>query len=173
MTKSNITAEMIKELRTSTGAGIMDCKRALQEADGDLKKAAEVLQKQGFAKAEKRSQREVKNGLVDVYIHTGGRIGAMVEINCESDFVARTDDFKALAHNIALQIAASEPQYVCVDDIPENLRAEANPAEACLLSQPFIRDPQRSVQDIVTEAVAKIGENIKVRRFARFELGKG
>jgi elongation factor Ts len=97
----------------------------------------------------------------------------MVEINCESDFVARTDDFKSLAHNIAMQIAASEPQYVCVDDIPENLRSEANPAEACLLSQPFIRDPQRSVQDIVTEAVAKIGENIKVRRFARFELGKG
>jgi elongation factor Ts len=172
MTKTNITAEMIKELRTSTGAGVMDCKRALQEADGDLKKAAEFLQKQGLAKAEQKAQREVKNGLIDVYIH-GGRIGAMVEINCETDFVARNEDFKALAHNIAMQIAAGEPQYVCVDDIPENLRAEANPAEACLLSQPFIRDPQRSVQDIVTEAVAKIGENIKVRRFARFELGKG
>jgi elongation factor Ts len=172
MTKINITAEMIKELRTSTSAGVMDCKRALQEADGDLKKAAEFLQKQGLAKAEQKAQREVKNGLIDVYIH-GGRIGAMVEINCETDFVARNEDFKALAHNIAMQIAAGEPQYVCVDDIPENLRAEANPAEACLLSQPFIRDPQRSVQDIVTEAVAKIGENIKVRRFARFELGKG
>ena len=172
MTNSNITAEMIKELRDSTGAGIMDCKRALQEASGDLKKAAEVLQKQGFAKAEKRSQREVKNGLIDVYVH-GGRIGAMVEINCESDFVARTDDFKALAHNIAMQIAASEPQYVCADDIPENLRAETNPVETCLLSQPFIRDPQRSIQDVITEVIAKTGENIKVRRFARFELGKG
>ena len=150
----------------------MDCKRALQDADGDMTKAAEVLQKQGLAKAEKRAQREAKNGLIDVYIH-GGRIGALVEINCESDFVARTDDFKALAHNIAMQVAASEPQYVCVDDIPENLRAEANPAEACLLSQPFIRDPQRSIQDIITEVIAKTGENIKVRRFARFELGKG
>jgi elongation factor Ts len=172
MTKGNITAELVKELRSSTGAGIMDCKRALQEAEGDMKKAAEFLQKHGLAKAEQRSQREAKNGLIDVYIH-GGRIGAMVEINCESDFVARTEDFKALAHDIAMQVAASEPQYLCADDIPENLRAEANPAETCLLSQPFIRDPQRSVQDIVTEAVAKIGENIKVRRFARFELGKG
>jgi elongation factor Ts len=172
MTNSNITAETIKELRNSTGAGIMDCKRALQEADGDLKKAADVLQKQGFAKAEKRAQREAKNGLIDVYIH-GGRIGALIEINCESDFVARTEDFKALAHDIAMQIAASEPQYVCVDDIPENLRAEANPAETCLLSQPFIRDPQRSIQDIITAVIAKTGENIKIRRFARFELGKG
>jgi len=172
MTKSNITAESVKELRNMTGAGVMDCKRALQDADGDMTKAAEVLQKQGLAKAEKRAQREAKNGLIDVYIH-GGRIGALVEINCESDFVARTDDFKALAHNIAMQVAASEPQYVCVDDIPENLRAEANPAEACLLSQPFIRDPQRSIQDIITEVIAKTGENIKVRRFARFELGKG
>ncbi len=155
-----------------TGAGVMDCKRALQDADGDMTKAAEVLQKQGLAKAEKRAQREAKNGLIDVYIH-GGRIGALVEINCESDFVARTEDFKALAHHIAMQVAASEPQYVCVDDIPENLRTEANPAEACLLSQPFIRDPQRSIQDIITEVIAKTGENIKVRRFARFELGKG
>ena len=150
----------------------MDCKRALQDADGDMKKAAEGLQKQWLAKAEKRAQREAKNGLIDVYIH-GGRIGALIEINCESDFVARTEDFKALAHDIAMQIAASEPQYVCVDDIPENLRAEANPVEACLLSQPFIRDPQRSIQDIITAVIAKTGENIKVRRFARFELGKG
>jgi elongation factor Ts len=172
MTKSNITAESVKELRNLTGAGVMDCKRALQDADGDMTKAAEVLQKQGLAKAEKRAQREAKNGLIDVYIH-GGRIGALIEINCESDFVARTEDFKALAHDIAMQIAASEPQYVCVDDIPENLRAEANPAEACLLSQPFIRDPQRSIQDIITAVIAKTGENIKVRRFARFELGKG
>ncbi len=150
----------------------MDCKRALEEAGGDMKKAAEFLQKQGLDKAEKRSQREAKNGLIDVYIH-GGRIGAIVEINCESDFVARTEAFKALAHDIAMQVTAADPRFLCADDIPENLRAETNPAEACLLSQPFIRDPQRSIQDIVTEAVAKIGENIKVRRFARFELGKG
>jgi len=172
MTKTNITAEMVKELRNATGAGIMDCKRALQDADGDMTKAAEALQKQGLAKAEKRSQREAKNGLIDVYIH-GGRMGALVEINCESDFVARTEDFKALAQDIAMQVTATDPRFVNAEDIPEEIRADVDPAEICLLSQPFIRDPQRSIQDIITEVIAKTGENIKVRRFARFELGKG
>jgi elongation factor Ts len=172
MTKSNITTETIKELRNITGAGIMDCKCALQEVDGDMTKALEILQKQGFAKAEKRAQREAKNGLIDVYVH-GGRIGAMVEINCESDFVARTEDFKALVHDIAMQVTATDPRFVSVDAIPAKIRADVNPVEVCLLSQPFIRDPQRSIQDIITEVIAKTGENIKVRRFARFELGKG
>ena len=172
MTKSNITSESVKELRNMTGAGVMDCKRALQDADGDMTKATEVLQKQGLAKAEKRAQREAKNGLIDVYIH-GGRIGALVEINCESDFVARTEDFKALAHNISMQVTATDPRFVNADDIPAEIRADVNPVEVCLLSQPFIRDQQRSIQDIITEVIAKTGENIKVRRFARFELGKG
>ena len=173
MTKSNVTTETIKELRNITGAGILDCKCALQEVDGDMTKALEILQKQGFAKAEKRAQREARNGLIDVYIHTGGRIGALVEINCESDFVARTEDFKALAHNIAMQVTATDPRFVNADDIPAEIRADVNPVEVCLLSQPFIRDPQRSIKDIITEVIAKTGENIKVRRFARFELGKG
>ena len=150
----------------------MDCKRALQDTDGDMTKAAEALQKQGLAKAEKRAQREARNGLIESYIH-GGRIGAMVEINCESDFVARTEDFKTLAHDIAMQVAATDPRFLCADDIPTESRAQVDPVETCLLSQPFIRDPQRSIQDIVTEVIAKTGENIKVRRFARFELGKG
>lgn len=172
MTNTKITAEQVKELREMTGAGVMDCKRALQEAEGDMTKAAEALQKQGLAKAEKRSQRAANCGLIDVYIH-GGRIGALVEINCESDFVARTEGFKVLAHDIAMQVTATDPRFVSADDIPAEIRAEVDPVEACLLSQPFIRDPQRSIQDIITEVIAKTGENIKVRRFARFELGKG
>lgn len=172
MTNTKITAEQVKELREMTGAGVMDCKRALQEAESDMTKAAEALQKQGLAKAEKRSQREAKCGLIDVYIH-GGRIGALVEINCESDFVARTEGFKTLAHDIAMQVTATDPRFVSADDIPAEIRAEVDPVEACLLSQPFIRDPQRSIQDIITEVIAKTGENIKIRRFARFELGKG
>jgi elongation factor Ts len=172
MTQTKITAESVKELRDMTGAGIMDCKRALQETDGDMSKATEALQKQGLAKAEKRSQREAKCGIIDVYIH-GGRIGALVEINCESDFVARTEDFKVLAHDIAMQVTATDPRFVKAEDIPAEISEEVDPAEVCLLSQPFIRDPQRSIQDVITEVIAKTGENIKVRRFARFELGKG
>lgn len=169
-----VTTDMIKDLREKTGAGIMDCKRALQQADGDLEGAAEILYQQGYQKAEKKAGREAREGLVEVYIHTGGRIGALVELNCESDFVARTDDFKSLAHDIAMQVAATDPQYVCVDDMPQGVNAdsELDPVEVCLLSQPFIKDPQRNIQDIITETVAKVRENIKVRRFARFELGK-
>ena len=173
MAEVKITTETIKEIRSITGAGIMDCKRALQETTGDMEKALDLLRERGFAKAEKRSEREVREGLVDVYIHTGGRIGALVEVNCESDFVARTDDFKELVHNIAMQIAATDPGFMSPDDIPDDLDEEVNPAEVCLLCQPFIRDPQRSIQDIVTEVIAKTGENIKVNRFTRFELGKG
>ena len=169
-----VTTDMIKDLREKTGAGIMDCKRALQQTDGDLEGAAEILFQQGYQKAEKKADREAREGLVEVYIHTGGRIGALVEVNCESDFVARTDDFKALAHDIAMQVAATDPQYVCVEDMPQENDSDdqLDPVEVCLLSQPFIKDPQKSIQDIITETVAKVRENIKVRRFARFELGK-
>ncbi len=169
-----VTTDMIKDLREKTGAGIMDCKRALQQTDGDLEGAAEILFQQGYQKAEKKAEREAREGLVEVYIHTGGRIGALVEVNCESDFVARTDDFKSLAHDIAMQVAATDPLYVCVEDMPQEGSSddELDPVEVCLLSQPFIKDPQKTIQDIVTETVARVRENIKVRRFARFELGK-
>lgn len=169
-----VTTEEIKELRSITGAGIMDCKRALQEAGGDLEGAIEVLRRKGFEKAEKKAHREARQGLVETYIHTGGRIGAMVEVNCESDFVANTDDFRQLVHDIAMQVAATDPQYLSPDDIPEDAQADDEPdlAQICLMSQPFIRDPEKSIKDITTEVVAKVGENIKVRRFARFEVGK-
>lgn len=169
-----VTTDMIKELREKTGAGIMDCKRALQETGGDLQGATDILYQQGYQKAEKKADREAREGLVEVYIHTGGRIGALVEVNCESDFVANTDDFKSLAHDIAMQVAATDPQYICVEDMPQGADSddELDPVEVCLLSQPFIKDPQRTIQDILTETVAKVRENIKVRRFARFELGK-
>ena len=163
-----ISVETIKELRGATGAGIMDCKKALQEADGNLNDATEILRKQGFAKAEKKAHREVSQGLVEAYIHTGGRIGALVEVNCESDFVAKTDELKTLAHDLAMQVAATDPTFLSSEGIPE----EVEPKEACLLFQPFIRDPERTVQDISTETIARVGENIKIRRFARFELGK-
>ena len=169
-----VSTDIIKELRGLTGAGIMDCKRALQDAGGDLKEATEILLKKGYAKAEKKAQREAREGLVETYTHTGGRIGALVEINCESDFVARTDDFKNLAHDIAMQVAATDPRFMHSDDIPADKPSdeELDPSQVCLLSQPFIKDPQKTVQDVIIEAIAKVGENIKVRRFARFELGK-
>jgi len=169
-----ITTDAIKELRSLTGAGIMDCKKALQDSGGDLKEATEILLQKGYAKAEKKAHREARQGLVETYIHTGGRIGALVEINCESDFVARTDDFKNLAHDIAMQVAAAEPKFLSSDDIPTDIAPdeELDPVQLCLLSQPFIRDPQKTVQDVIVETIAKVGENIKVRRFARFELGK-
>jgi elongation factor Ts len=163
-----ITTEAINELRGISGAGIMDCKRALQDAGGNLDNAIETLRKQGFAKAEKKADREARQGLIEVYIHTGGRIGAMLEVNCESDFVAHTDEFKRLAHDLAMQVAASDPSFLNSDDIPDG----ADPSEDCFLEQPFIKDPQRTVQDVITETIARVGENIKVRRFARFELGK-
>ena len=163
-----ITIQTIKELRGATGAGIMDCKKALQEASGNMDDATEILRKQGFAKAEKKAHREVSQGLVEAYIHTGGRIGALVEVNCESDFVAKTDELKTLAHDLAMQVAATDPTFLNSEGIPEGVE----PNEACLLSQPFIKDPERTIQDIVTETIAKVGENIKIRRFARFELGK-
>ena len=162
------TTEQIKELRAITGAGIMDCKRALEETKGDIDAALAVLKQQGLVKAEKKAHREVRQGLVESYVHPGGRIGAMVEVNCETDFVAHTDEFKKLACDLTLQVAAMDPLFIDSDDIPEGM----DPGQVCLLHQPFIRDPEKTVQDIITETIAKVGENIKVRRFARFELGK-
>jgi len=165
-----VSIDSIKALRDRTGAGIMDSKRALQEAGGDPEKAEEVLKQQGIASASKKASRETNQGLVNSYIHSGGRIGAMVEVNCETDFVARTDDFKTLAHDLAMQVAAMAPAYVDSTDIPE--RADGNAQEACLMQQPYIKDPTKTVQDLVNEMVGKLGENVRVRRFSRFSLGE-
>lgn len=164
-----ITVEMVKDLRQKTSAGIMDCKEALTKTDGNIEKALEILRAKGFAEAEKKAQRVAKQGLVEAYVHPGGRLGALVEVNCESDFVARTEEFKCLAHDLAMQVAALAPQYLAAEDIPPGTDVEA--AQACLLLQPFIKDPARTIRDVITEVVAKVGENIKVKRFARFELG--
>ncbi|MBI4300316.1 MAG: translation elongation factor Ts [Chloroflexi bacterium] len=164
-----ISAAMVKALREATGAGVMDCKRALAEAGGDVAVAKEILRKQGMAIAEKKVSRVASQGLVESYLHAGGRIGAMVEINCETDFVARTPEFKDLAHNLAMQVAATGPLFVRQEEMPaEN---DLVPEEACLLLQSYIKSPDKKVQDIVMEAIAKTGENIVVRRFCRFELG--
>lgn len=164
-----ISVVAVKELRAKTGAGVMDCKRALEETGGDQARAVEILRQQGLARAEKKAARLASQGLVEAYIHAGGRIGALVELNCESDFVARTEEFKALAHDLAMQVAATAPQYVSEDDVPDGVVVD--PAEVCLLAQPFIRRPEITVRQVISEAIARVGENIRVRRFARFELG--
>jgi len=148
----------------------MDCRAALIEAGGDIDKAVEILKKQSLFKAQKKTERVVRQGVVETYIHTGGRIGAMIEINCETDFVARTDVFKELVHNIAMQVAAQEPICISQDKMPKD--SEVPPEVACLLLQPFIKSPELTVQDLINEAIAKTGENIKINRFARFELGQ-
>jgi elongation factor Ts len=168
--KTAVSADDVRSLRERTGAGVMDCKRALEAADGDVDRAVAVLQERGLALAEKRAHRETSQGLVEAYIHAGGRIGSMVEVNCETDFVARTDDFRVLAHDLAMQVAATSPMAVSEEDLPSG--AEGDPAELCLLRQPFIKDPSRTVDDVVKEVIAKTGENIRVSRFARFELGQ-
>lgn len=164
-----VSAETIKELREKTGAGVMDCRKALDEAGGNMDKACELLIQRGIALAEKKATRVANQGIIETYVHSGGKIGVMVEINCETDFVARTEQFKALAHDIAMQIAAMSPQFVSREDIPPG--TECDPEAACLLLQPFIKDPTKTIQNTITETVAKVGENIKVRRFIRFELG--
>jgi len=165
-----ISVDAIKALRGLTGAGVMDCKTALEQSDGDMKKAEGFLRDKGIASAEGKASRATNQGLVESYIHSGGRIGALVEANCETDFVARTGDFKELAHSLAMQVAAMAPKYVDSSEIPDG--ETDNPEEVCLLQQPFIRDPSKSVQDLVNEAVGKLGENVRVRRFARFSLGE-
>jgi elongation factor Ts len=165
----DITKEMIKTLREQSGAGIMDCRGALISCRGDIEKALEALKEKGLLKAQKKSERTTRQGLVEAYIHTAGRIGAMVEVNCETDFVARTDEFKGLAHCLAMQVAAMDPQYISEKDIPEGKEVVA--AEACLMEQPYIKDPTKTIKDIIIEVIAKTGENIRVSRFIRYELG--
>jgi elongation factor Ts len=193
------SAEQIKKLRDLTGAGVLDAKRTLEEHNGDFDKALAVLKEKGMKAAAKKSERATKQGLVETYVHTGGRVGVMLEINCETDFVARTPDFQSLAHDIALQIAATKPQFLSETEIPaatlEEQRkifsdaalAEGKPAniverivqgkldsflkESCLLKQSFIRDESATVNDLIQTKIAKLGENIVVRRFVRFELG--
>ena len=164
-----VSTGTIKDLREKTGAGIMDCKKALLEAEGNVEKAIEILNQRGVALARKKAERVADQGIIEAYIHPGGRIGVLVEVNCETDFVARTEEFKELAHNLALQVAAMCPQFITLEDVPDE--AETDVKTACLLLQPYIKDPEKTVQDIVTEAIAKVGENIRVRRFIRFELG--
>ena len=155
-----ISVDQIRELREATGAGIMDCKRALEDTGGDVARAIEALREKGIASAAKRSQREANEGVIESYVHSGSRIGALVELNCETDFVARTEEFRTLAHDLAMQVAAMDPGNLSGDD------------ESGLLGQAFIKDPSRTIQDLVTEATAKTGENVRVRRFIRFALGE-
>lgn len=177
----SISASQVKELRELTGAGIMESKRALEETGGNIQKAVDVLRQRGLAKADKKAGRVAAQGLVEPYIHAGGRIGAIVELNCETDFVARTDDFKNLAHDLAMQVAASKPRYLNEEEISEADWAELErefgdrkrAIEATVfLAQPFIKNPRESINDLVRVAIGKLGENIIVRRFSRFEIGE-
>ena len=196
-----ITAEMVKELRERTGAGMMDCKKALNECDGNMDKAIDFLREKGLAAAAKKAGRVAAEGTVESYIHGGGRIGVLLELNCETDFVAKTEGFKTLAKDIAMQIAAANPAYVSRSEVPASIieherdilrvqalnegkpahivekmidgRVEKYYKEVCLLEQPFIKDPDKTVTQLITESISKIGENIAVRRFTRYQLGEG
>ena len=198
---SEISASAVKELREKTGAGMMDCKKALAEAGGDFAKAEEVLRKKGLASAAKKAGRIASEGAVGSYVHMGGKIGVLVEVNCETDFVARNEAFQALVKDVAMHVAAAAPQYVRREEVPADVvakemeiargqaREQKKPEaiiekiaqgkvdkffkEVCLLEQPFVKDDKKSVQEMITEQVAKIGENIQIRRFARFVLGEG
>ncbi len=165
-----VSVELIKQLREQCGAGIMECRNALLETEGDVEKALDALKEKGLLKAEKKAERVTTQGLVEAYVH-GGRIGALLELNCESDFVARTDEFKELAHELAMQVAAMAPKYIAADEMPPEDAEETDPHAACLLEQPYIRDPGKLVRELIVEVIAKVGENIRVGRFARFELG--
>lgn len=166
-----VTADDVKRLRELTNAGVMDCKKALDEAGGDVEKAVQVLRDRGVAGADKKAGRDTSQGLVESYIHAGGRIGVLVEINCETDFVARTEEFKKLAHDVAMQVAGIPTTLaVSEEDLPEG--ADGSVEETVLLKQPFIRDGSRTIEQLVKEAIATTGENIRIRRFARYELGQ-
>ena len=195
-----ITSEMIKELRQTTGAGMLDCKKALQAANGDFDKAVEYLREKGLAAAAKRSARAANDGIIGIYVHHGSRVAAMVELNCETDFVARTQEFQDLAHDLAMQVTATRPQYLSRKDVPPEVieaekqiyraqMADQNKPEhileritegkmtkfyeeTCLLEQPFIKDDDLIIEDLINNAIAKIGENIVLRRFVRYEIGK-
>ena len=165
-----VTVELIKNLREQTGAGISDCKKALEDNDGDLAQAAAALRQKGFEQAAKRSDRATSQGLVESYIHTGGRVGALVQLGCETDFVARTAEFRALAHDIAMQVAAMSPVYLSEDDIADGDDRPA--AQVCLLQQPFIKDGSRTLSDLVRETAAQTGENVRIVHFSRLALGE-
>lgn len=195
-----ITAEMVKELRNRTGIGVMECKEALQEANGDIEKAIEILRKKGHARAQEKAAKEAADGIIGSYVHATNRIGVLIEVNCETDFVARNEEFKELVKNLAMQVAASNPQYISPEDIPaevierekEIIKAQLQDAkkpaeiiekivqgklakfyeEVCLLDQPYIKDDKIKVRDLVNSHISKFGENIKIRRFVRFEIGK-
>ncbi len=195
----SVSAEKVRELREKTGAGMMTCKKALEETGGDLEKAVEQLRKSGEAAAEKKIGRSTGQGLVEAYIHPGGRVGVLLEVNCETDFVARTDDFKNFVHDVALHIAAAAPVSVSRDDVDpklleseraiytEQAKASGKPeavwpkivegrmnkwfAEFVLLEQPFVKDPDRTIQMLLTELIAKLGENTRINRFVRFQIG--
>ena len=164
-----ISVEAVKELRNRTNAGVLECNKALLEVGGDMEKAVEFLKQRGAAIAEKKKDVATTEGIIEAYVHHTKRIGALVELNCETDFVAHTNEFKELAHDLAMQIAATSPQFLTSEDMPPE--AETAPQAACLLGQPFIKEPDKTVQEVITETITKVGENIKVRRFARFELG--
>jgi elongation factor Ts len=196
----DVTTEMIKELRLRTGIGVMECKEALQESEGDIEKAIVILRKKGYARAKDKMCRETAEGVIGSYIHLNGKIGVLVEVNCESDFVARNSEFQELVKNLTLQIAASKPRYISVDDIPqqvlehekdiirEQFKDSKKPPEVvekiiqgklgkfyqevCLLDQPYIKDDKTSIRELVSSYIAKFGENIRIKRFARFELGE-
>ncbi|MEZ4502699.1 MAG: translation elongation factor Ts [Dehalococcoidia bacterium] len=164
-----VSTDDVKRLREETGAGVMDSKRALEQAGGDFGKAKEILREAGIASAAKRADRATGQGVVESYIHGEGRIGALVEINCETDFVARTDTFRELARNVAMQVAAMNPLGLTEDEVPAD--APGQRSEHALLEQPFIRDASRTIGDLVQDAIAQTGENVRIARFARFELG--
>ncbi len=196
-----IKAESVKELRERTGAGMMDCKKALTECNGDMEKAIDFLREKGLAAAAKKAGRIAAEGLVEAYIHGGGRIGVLVEVNCETDFVAKNPEFKEFCKDIAMQIAASSPEYVSKEEVPQDIisrerevlraqalnegkperivdkmvdgRIEKYYKDVCLLEQPFIKDSDKTISQLLTEKVAKIGENISIRRFARYQVGEG
>ena len=170
-----ITLESIKELREQTSCGVIECKKALEEARGDLKKAKEVLQKRGLEIAAKKGSRMAKEGRIECYIHSGSKIGVMVEVNCETDFVAQNQDFAKFTKDLAMHIAAACPQYVRKEDVPESVLREQKNAddyikETCLMEQPFIKDPSKTIQDLITALIASIGENIFVSRFIRYKV---
>jgi elongation factor Ts len=197
---SGISAAMVKELREKTGAGMMDCKKALTDCAGDMDKAVDFLRKKGLATAQKRAGREMSEGTIQSYIHMGGKIGVMVEVNCESDFVAKNEDFQEFARNIAMHIAATNPVAIVQEDVPEEIvgkemeiyRAQAKELgkpenmldkiaegklkkfykENCLMNQPYVRNPEITIADLLNEQIAKIGENITIKRYSRFQLGE-
>ena len=163
-----VTVDQVRALRESTGAGILECKQALEASDGDFDKAVEALRQKGFATAAKRANRDTTEGVIESYIHTGGRVGALVELGCETDFVARTPEFHQLAHEIAMQVAAMAPAYISAEEITED--DHRPPAQVSLLQQPYIKDGSRMIADLIQELAAKVGENVKVVRFSRLAL---